>query len=258
MPWTWFIPLYVQMTLLTPFVIYLLYKTHLICIPIHLAIFALGTIIIQGIQIGINQTGISPIYDIKYFDQVFIKPWYFYNLHIGIGVIFGIFFKRHIDINQRLDQGGRYENSLGYTILTYFKKKYVVRLVLNLIGSGLWIGINHFVNYSYNTSANPWSLTSQILYGLTRGPISVMGACLLLLPMLLSKFRLLRRILRMRGFMVISHLSMGIYLWYPVILLSYLFQRHQMITISYLNILYFFTGSFFLAFVVSYVIYMLV
>eukprot|EP00347_Sterkiella_histriomuscorum_P012160 403369665 len=193
-----------------------------------------------------------------YWDQVFTKPWYMYNIQIGLGVIFGIFYKRHIDIIQRLEQGGRYENSIWHTILTYFKKKYVIRLALNLIGCSLWIGINHIVSYDYNVNKSNWTLTAEIIYGLIRGPISITGIGILLLPMLLSKFRVMRRVLRMRGFVILSHLSFGIYLWYPVIVLTYLYQTHSMIQITYLNILYYFLGSFFISIVVSYILYMMI
>ena len=45
MPWTWFFAIYMQLTFLTPFVIYFLYKFPMMFIPIHAAVLCGGTII---------------------------------------------------------------------------------------------------------------------------------------------------------------------------------------------------------------------
>lgn len=38
-----------------------------------------------------------------FFKDVYMKPWFFFNIHVGLGALFGIFFKRYIDIRLRLD-----------------------------------------------------------------------------------------------------------------------------------------------------------
>ncbi|CDW80355.1 UNKNOWN [Stylonychia lemnae] len=258
MPWTWFVPIYLQMSIITPFVIYFMQKSYLICIPIQVVVIALGTLIVQGVQIAIYDTGISPVFDKSYWNQIYTKPWFFINIHIGLGVLFGMFLKNHMDIIQRLDLGGRYENSLSYTALTYIKKMYVIRLLLILIGLVLWIGFNHLLGYKLMSLKESWGETAQILYGVCRAPISLIGICIILLPLMLSKFRIVRYFLISRGFIILSHLSFGIYLWYPLMVLSYLFQMHQMVTISYMSIFYYFLGSFILSILISYAIFMLV
>jgi len=68
-----------------------------------------------------------------------------------------------------------------------------------------------------------WSEILKIIYGVIRAPISLMGVTLILLPLMLGKFRILRYFLISRGFVILSHLSFGIYLWYPMMVLSYLY-----------------------------------
>jgi hypothetical protein len=48
MPWTWFMAVYMQLTILTPIVIYLLYRFPVIFIPIHVAVCGGGSLLAQA------------------------------------------------------------------------------------------------------------------------------------------------------------------------------------------------------------------
>lgn len=62
MPWTWFISVYIQLSLITPFIVYCLSKNLMVFYPfvILISIVCGGT---TAIQIWVNQSGIFPSYD---------------------------------------------------------------------------------------------------------------------------------------------------------------------------------------------------
>lgn len=63
---------------------------------------------------------------------------------VGLGVSFGMFFNSYIEKRRRIDEGDRHENSLGYTILKFIKKKVILRVLINIIGLCLFFGGNIF------------------------------------------------------------------------------------------------------------------
>jgi peptidoglycan/LPS O-acetylase OafA/YrhL len=142
--WTWYLSLYVQLSVLTPFVIYLMKKIMVVCYPllIILALICGGVI---GLQIWVDQSGISPAYNPQYFAHVYIKPWQHFTEFIVFGVVFGIFLNEYIEKRKRIDLGDRHENSVSYTILKYIKKKLILRVIINLIGFSAIIGMNVLV-----------------------------------------------------------------------------------------------------------------
>lgn len=116
--------------------------------------------------------------------------------------MFGMFFNSYIEKRQRIDQGDRHENSLAYTILKFVKKKLILRVIINIIGLTFFFGVN-ILSWVQLKKADP-SLTSQIFFAIFRPFVRTLGFILLLLPLMLSKSKLLRYFLKLRGLLIIS------------------------------------------------------
>lgn len=114
-------------------------KNFAIFYPI-IIILGLISAAIVGLQIYIQKTGVSPAFDDSFRDLVYTKPWYHFTTFITLGVFFGMFLNEYIEKRKRIDLGDRHENSVSYTILKYFKKKIILRIIINLIGFSLIIG----------------------------------------------------------------------------------------------------------------------
>jgi hypothetical protein len=114
-------------------------KNFAIFYPI-IIILGLISAAIVGLQIYIQKTGVSPAFDDSFRDLVYTKPWYHFTTFITLGVVFGMFLNEYIEKRKRIDLGDRHENSVSYTILKYFKKKIILRIIINLIGFSLIIG----------------------------------------------------------------------------------------------------------------------
>ena len=74
LPWTWFMAIYMQLSVVLPFVLYLVLHVPILFTSIH-AFLCFSCIIIQGILIAVYNTGINPIEDSEYFTYIYIKPW---------------------------------------------------------------------------------------------------------------------------------------------------------------------------------------
>ena len=100
LPWTWYMAVYMQLSLLTPFIIYFSFRFPMVFKPIHL-ILCLCAFVAQGLQIG--NVGMHPAFDSKYWDEVYTKPWCHYNIQIGLGVVGGVFFNQYIEKRKMID-----------------------------------------------------------------------------------------------------------------------------------------------------------
>ena len=157
-----------------------------------------------------------------------------------------------------LDSGERHENSLLYTAFKYIKNKVIIRTSFLLIGIALIITSNVLV-YEYSNKGSQWTLTAMVFFGCLRPLLSTFGINLILLPMLVGRFRLLNYFFKMRFLLVFSQLFLGTYLWYPLVFLSFLYQQHQMIPgYLYLTIFYYFIGCFSISLFFAYITYMLI
>ncbi len=103
------------------------------------------------------ETGISPAFDYDYWSLIYTKPWYHYNIQIGLGVILGILFNSYIEKRLHIDRGNAHENSLGYTVLKYIKKKLVVRTLIKVFGILIFGGCN-IIQWTYVSSGRSWAL----------------------------------------------------------------------------------------------------
>jgi hypothetical protein len=74
LPWTWFLAVYTQLSLITPLLVYLMTRIMMICYP---AIILLGlvSLAITGIQVWVLDCGVNSSYDITYWSNVYTKPW---------------------------------------------------------------------------------------------------------------------------------------------------------------------------------------
>ena len=88
--------------------------------------------------------------------------------------------------------------------------------------------------------------------------LSMTGFLLLLLPLLLSKSKLLRFFFKMKCFLLLSQLSLGIYLWYPIICLAFYFSQNTFTQISFLSICYYAAASFVLAVAIAYLFFLMI
>jgi peptidoglycan/LPS O-acetylase OafA/YrhL len=75
---------------------------------------------------------------------------------------------------------------------------------------------------------------------------------------MLGKSRFLRVFLKLKGLQIISQLSFGISLWYPLFCLAFYFSQHQFTHLGFLNMSYYFTCSFILSILVAYLLYILI
>jgi peptidoglycan/LPS O-acetylase OafA/YrhL len=74
LPWTWFMAVYMQLSMILPFVLYLIMRLPIFATSIHVFL-CFSCLIVQGILIAVNDTGINPITDPAYFSSIYIKPW---------------------------------------------------------------------------------------------------------------------------------------------------------------------------------------
>jgi hypothetical protein len=151
--------------------------------------------------VWIDQSGISPAYDTIYLANTYIKPWQHFTEFIVFGVTFGLFFNEYIEKRKRIDLGDRHENSLSYTILKYIKKKLVLRIILNIIGFSAIIGMNVLAWFYHYSS---WQVAWSITFAIVRPIIGIFGVMIILLLLLLSKNKILRFLLKLKGFHTIS------------------------------------------------------
>ena len=103
-----------------------------------------------------------------------------------------------------------------------------------------------------------WPLSAEIALAVLRPLFFIGGFMLILLMLMLGKSRFLRVFFKLKGLQIISQLSFGISLWYPLICLTFYFSQHQFTNIGYLTMSYYFVGSFMTATLVAYLLYILV
>lgn len=140
-------------------------------------------------------------------------------------------------------------------MLKFIKKKRIIRVVLNALGLLGFIGTNCLW---YLDMSDGWSLPGRIAFAIFRPLLSMTGFILILLPLLLSKSKLLRFFFKMKSLQVISQLSFGVYLWFPLICLSSYYSEQHMIQVGYLDMLYYSSGSFLIALGISYLGFILI
>jgi hypothetical protein len=166
-----------------------------------------------------------------------------------------MFFNEYIEKRKRIDQGDRHENSVSYTLLKYIKKKIILRVIINLIGLTFFFG-SSVLAWAY--LVQDWPLSAEIAFAVLRPLFFIGGFMLILLMLMLGKSRFLRVFFKLKGLQIISQLSFGISLWYPLICLAFYFSQHQFTNIGYLTMSYYFVGSFMIATLVAYLLYILI
>lgn len=128
-------------------------------------------------------------------------------------------FNSYLDRRIKIDKGEKHQNNVGYTILRLIKKKVLIRVVIIATGFLLKLFVTFFT-HMYNVSGKEWPPSTVIIFGSLKASITVLGSSFLIMPMLQNRLRVFYFIFTLRGWNLISHLSFGIYMWFPIILLN--------------------------------------
>lgn len=200
LPWTWFLAVYIQLSLLTPLLVYLMTLIFFLAYPM-IIILGLIAVAASGIQVWVLNCGVNSSYDETYWSNVYTKPWNHFTVFVCLGMIFGMFYNSYIEKRQRIDQGDRHENSLTYTMLKYIKKKIVIRIFMNSIGLVGLLGTNILAWYQL---ANGWSISGRVVFAALKTTIRICGFMLILLPLMLSKSKFLRYFLKIKWLHTLS------------------------------------------------------
>lgn len=80
-------------------------------------------------------------------------------------MMLGFIFNLYVDRRIKIDRGERHQNSIGYTILRYVRKKFSISLFLFVFGLMMYL-IPGFFMYLYVSDDEDWSLVNQIIMGI--------------------------------------------------------------------------------------------
>lgn len=251
LPWTWFMAVYVQLSVALPFCIYLYFRYPKFAMIGHVVLiigsllrkYLIVTSLFNDLQaLGISTAGLAnPARNIVYFTKQYTSPLEHYLTFMVFGAQSGYIFYFYIQrmVDSRADQV-----KLGdkiYNILTKWKKSMYLRVLSFILAI---IIILESWALRYYSSVNQWSRFPLVLYALFQDTLTNIGLMCLIAPMLLSKYKPLSYVLTMKGFSIISHILMPLMVLLPIMFVRYYYELHQMLTIDYSQMIFYTIGTY--------------
>jgi len=94
LPWTWFMAVYIQFSFILC-IFHFLYAKFTTLFLVVSGIVSVGSLIANGLIIGLYDTGVSPSLDPDFFDMVYIKPWTHFNSIVLMGMSVAAFLHQY-------------------------------------------------------------------------------------------------------------------------------------------------------------------
>ena len=139
--------------------------------------------------------------------------------------------------------------------LKQWKKSIMWRLLTFVLAMTIWICCTiEEHNQIFRAHQRKSNL---IIFSVFATSLTQFAKILLIFPLLLSKYKPLSYLLKMKGWYVLSQLLPGIYLTLPMIFVRYYYELHQMLTINLYQMLFYSIGSYIYSLPFAYLIFML-
>ena len=136
MGWTWFVPCYVQLTLVLPILIAVFENLPRIASTIIFSAMGLGSIIVNFILINGGDFGIFLTFDndgthfnTQFLNELFMKPYFHFSAYLW-GVILCLAYVRYAREKSGLIPADVANNSLSSRAFAFFKSNHLARYVL--------------------------------------------------------------------------------------------------------------------------------
>jgi len=147
-----------------------------------------------------------------------------------------------------------HDNNLAYTVALYLKKHFLLRIALGLCGGILALFFLVVCTYLYVGARGDWPLVLKILYGSLGKDFGIFAINLLLIPILLGRFKPFHVIFSTEFLSLLSRISYPTFLLMPVTMISTFYQLHSMVVLGSFNMAYYGIGNLFISAIGGYLI----
>jgi hypothetical protein len=253
MPWTWFIPCYVQLCVTLPLLIMVYQRLpkvgQLFCFSLLLLAITVGNFFRvynggTGIFLTFDQ-GVYLNYD--FLNQIFMLPYFHLAAHL-YGFLSCMWFLSYVH-DKSINNS---EPSSATRMFTFVRNNASLRYVLYLLGAVLmsWIV---FGLHGYLQDSSSWSAGLQAFYGGFAYPIYPFGASLFLLPALTGRAEFVRFFFGGELWVMFRSVAYGLYLWVPLYGLTFFLSMGNSQHLDYQMMFYNFCGILIFSLIFTYV-----
>lgn len=248
LPWTWFVPTYVQLSMiLPPFIgMYKFIESKFFCGIIFLLIGVFG-LLANFMFTYFSNYGATIIQSEEFFAKVFMNPIYhFTSFFYGIAMSI-------VYIRFRKERGhvSALRNSISSRLIEMIRHNQAPRYLMYFCAI-LCIGSSILWQTPYLTqdkSSNYSGRLTQALYATFAFPLFLIGTSMLLLPALAGKAMAFRWFYGSQTWTMLAHQSLGMYYAVPIIAIFYFLGTQHQISVTYYMFVYYFAGNIIFGFV---------
>lgn len=239
LPWTWFVPCWVQLTLLLPPIVacYRLIENRAINIAIYVVIIA-AILGFQFLFTFSKNLGGSMVGNDEFFSQVYMNPLS-HMFSFVWGIYMGISYYKYT--NER-GYANEVKNSLTTRTLEMISHNTAPRYLVYLFGLSLLV-LGIIWQTPFVGSPQDQSRAENTLYATFNSVVFLLGLAMLVMPALAGKCAVFRFLFCSPTWMALSNLSIGMYYTVPMVALFYNFSTQHSINVNYYMFLYYFTGN---------------
>lgn len=235
LPWTWFVPCYVQLSLLIPPLVALA------------ALGKLGQAVVAGLTLGAlllnlvvcfaTDAGASVVQNEKFYARIFMSPVY-HSTTFLMGVLCGLLYNEYLLERGRQAAG----NSLTTRFFSLVRQNALPRYLMYLVGFGCMIG-SVLWQMPFSAASTETSRIHRALYATFAFPIYIFGLSMLVLPALVGRAQLFRFFFGSQSWTMVSQMGVGLQYTVPMVALFYFMSTQHQIQVTYYMFLYYFTGN---------------
>ena len=246
LPWTWFLPCYVQLSLLLPplIAIYKYMRGPVVgviygCIggAALVGTFLMVLLVDRGATLAFHPEPNAAARADDFFSWVFMNPLYhFSSFFLGMLVCLA-----YVTFKEERAEASAESNSLVSRALEMVCHNAGPRYALYLLGLGAQVGAvlwqTPFVAYPADQSAAHAAFYATLAY-----PFFCIGLSTMLLPALAGKAAVFRYLWGSQTWTMLCAMGLGLYLLVPVVALFYYMSAQHQISVTYYMQIYYWTG----------------
>lgn len=236
LPWTWFIPCYVQLTLLVPPLLFLAASGGILGQAL-IAGLILALICLNFIMTYAQDIGASVVRNDEFYAKIFMMPYYQAPTFL-MGMLSCLIYHQYL--GERSNQAAG--NSLSTRFFSLISQNAVPRYFMYLIGLGCMGGAVLWQIPFYNSNGPPGRVL-QASYASMGLPLFIGGLNLLVMPALVGRAQLFRFVFTSQSWGMLGQMTAGLQYTVPIIGIYYFMATQHQIQITYYMFLYYFTGN---------------
>lgn len=248
LPWTFFMPCYVQLSLLVPPIvgIYKFFSNKVIS-GLILTLIGLGAVGADVAFVHSKNLGGSLVLNEPYLNRVFTNPLHhFSSFFIGMVSCFVYYRFMH-------DRMAQENNSNSSRVLAFISQNVWFRYPLYLVGVALMAGAVFLQTLAIRADLTKGNDTQTTLIGSLTLPAYAIGLSFLVLPALVGRAQLFTFFFNSSTWTMLSAMAVGLHYTFPCIAVFYFLSTQHQIQLTYYMMVYFFAGNITFAFL-SYMI----